>query len=282
MWLRRELQHGITVRLAIVWLISAAAVAVVTSITTAAGPVSIAVAAVVGGQLCAVVFFAAMLAASPLSYRFVRTYLDQPLQFVPVAGRSTKPALDRAAELARLEYVRTDTIADPTFCGSPVFDLFQSPDRTTTAAVSRSTGAIAFATMLEDGRLVHTANFLVPARDDVVANAAPALAGSDDEAGLMRASHAQVVRRFASQGVVPIATSGGVYVEALRRERLSYEEVGPLLMPFLRIDPDKRPGLGVALDPADIVDRGFLDAPVRERAQVAKLHTQHLEHLAAS
>ena len=282
MWLRRELQHGVAVRLAAVWLLSGAAIAAVGVTQNAGGAVQIAVVSVFLGQVFAAAFVVAMLVTSPLNYRFVRAFLNQPLQFVPVARRSTPQAADRSSELSALAFLRTSAIADPTFSHSPVFDLFQSSDNTTTAAVSQTTGAIAFATMLSDGRLVHTADFLVPARDDVVANAAPAYGASTNTTALMLASHAQVVGRFASQGVSPLATSGAVYVEALRRELLSYEEVGPLLIPFLRIDPTRRFGLGVAVDPADIIDRAFLDAPIRERAHVAKRHTQHIEQLAAS
>ena len=167
---------------------------------------------------------------NPLGYSFLKGYIASPYRYSIAASEGK--AHDEASEL--LGFYPVIAVHDATADPSPVFDLFQTGDRVTTASVSRASGAVSLFSQLDDGRILVTDSRLVVPHEGLAVNPAPGL-----HPARLIAAHNKAVASIPG-GATREPQALKLMSQALKLEHSAYCQLGPVLGPFLDLEPHRR------------------------------------------
>lgn len=209
--------------------------------------------AVVLGQIMALTRLALAISTNPLSFRYLSGYIGSPFAFAPlIAGPAQDHPEQVRAALDGWKLSRTITVHDPDADPSPVFDLFHSPSGVVLAAVSQTTGSLALMTELADGRILHTADLLVPPHPSIVVNT---IHGNPED--LARA-HTRLLAMLTTLDIRPVQTGVRVFADVMAAEHAAYADLGPFLGSVLNIDGRVSPNLSYTVDMDDLLEQSLL------------------------
>lgn len=209
--------------------------------------------AVVLGQIVAFTRLALALSTNPLSFHYLSDYIGSPFVFAPLdATADHEHPEDVRAALAGWKLTRTITVHDPHADPSPVFDLFHSPSGVVLAAVSQATSSLALMTELADGRILHTADLVVPPHPSIVVNT---IHGRPDD--LARA-HTRLLAMLTTLDIHPVQTGVRVFADVMAYEHAAYADLGPFLGSVLNIDGRVSPNLSYTVDIDDLLEQTLL------------------------
>ena len=210
---------------------------------------------ILAGQLAAVAQVGLGVTTNPLNYKYLKNYIANPYKFGPtrVDGEPHPIALE-LAEAWRLDlnFTVQDQSADP----PPVFDLLQSPSKVVTVSVSRASGVVSFLSLTEDGRIVHTDNFLVLPHEQLIVNTVKG------DAQALASSHVQLVDGLAKRGLKCVPTPPRIFLDAMKLEQETYGDVGPFLGSFLNIEDAAAPHrMAISLKREELLELALSDLP---------------------
>ncbi|MCB0994987.1 MAG: hypothetical protein KDB21_07850 [Acidimicrobiales bacterium] len=207
--------------------------------------------AALAGQAVAVAYIAAALRTNPVGRRFLRRYLARRPEFVPsVVDGDPHPAA-AAVEACGLFAVRS--VRDTATSGS-VFDLYQTRNRVVLAAVGRETGSLAFMSLLEDGRYLHTCDLLTLPHAGLVVNTV-----RSGDAAQLAAAHSDALHRLADRGARPVPSPLSAFAAVQHIEYDAYRDLGPWLGAFCNLTGAPSARLLVRLDPAEVLERTLVE-----------------------
>ena len=216
------------------------------------------------GQIFGLTRLAVAVTTNPLSYRYLSGYIDSPYSFEPLhvpdfdpLGHGFDPDSNLApkevsAALQGWKLTRTITVHDPQADPSPIFDLFHSPSGVVLAAVSQITGSLALMTELDDGRVLHTTDLLVPPHPSMVINT---VVGTPME---LAEAHTRLLAMLMTLNIKPSQTGVRVFADVMAAEHAAYADLGPLLGSVLNIDGRISPNLSYAIDTDDLLEQSLL------------------------
>ncbi len=215
------------------------------------------------GLICGFTRLAVALTTNPLSYRYLSDYIDSPYTFQPLhrsdiatqggLDADTSDTPDDVSEALRgWKLSRTITVHDPNATPSPVFDLFHSPSDVVLAAVSHATGSLALMSELNDGRILHTTDLLVPPHPSMVINT---IEGTPME---LAKAHTRLLGMLMSLDIKPVQTGVRVFADVIAAEHSAYADLGPLLGSVLNIDGRTSPNWSYGVDTDDLLEQTLL------------------------
>lgn len=176
---------------------------------------------ILAGQALALLRFALAMVANPLTLSYMRRYSGGPPAFAPGAVFGEPDPIGEL--LVEHGFVPALTVRDEPDAAT-VVDLYQSTGALVTAAVSRRTGQVSLLTGLSDGRILHTAAFVVPPHEQLVVNTV----ARADTATLMD-SHKSVLGVLALRSIRPCAATPRVWLQVTEYEHQSYHSLGPVV-----------------------------------------------------
>ncbi len=215
------------------------------------------------GLICGLTRLSVALTTNPLSYRYLSGYIDSPYTFEPLHrtdlasnGGADTDDPETPAEVTRAlrgwKLSRTITVHDPNAFPSPVFDLFHSPSGVVLAAVSHATGSIALMSELNDGRVLHTTDLLVPPHPSMVINT---IEGTPME---IAQAHTRLLGMLMSLDIKPVQTGVRVFADVIAAEHSAYADLGPLLGSILNIDGRTSANWSYSIDVDDLLEQTLL------------------------
>ncbi len=204
------------------------------------------------GQTLVVVRVVLGLATNPLNQSAVLRHIDNPTVLYRAPSEVGKLG-KVAVELGLLEFHPVLTARQPGIdgaAGDAMFDVLQSRDGHTTAALGRNSGTITLISRLTDGRLLASANLLIPPHSRLIVNQ-----GSGGLDALVR-EHRRLSDGLSRQGIHFRSAPPTLLTDLLLIEHESYRELGPFLAPFLALESSRRPfRLALRLDPTTVIQR---------------------------
>ena len=228
-WLRRRIVASIATQTAETFAVAAVLTFIVIQWRTDEGPLTALFGSVVVAQIIAGARLGHAMRNNPLNYVFMRRYVDQPFSYSVARFHGEEEAHPVAEQLPGFAPVATirDRNADP----EPVFDVYHDPSRLVAASVSRASGAVSLISSLADGRLLVTDARLMPPHERLVMGLA-----DDDSLEAVIATHRRAIS--ARSDVVELASSAHqVVLDSLALEYDAYVSLGPMLSPFLDLEP---------------------------------------------
>ncbi|NNE96112.1 MAG: hypothetical protein HKN24_08810 [Acidimicrobiales bacterium] len=263
-WIRAYLGESLIVSIVVTSVIGTLSSYTFITLRSGLEPIAALPWAFVLGQIFALTRLAVAVTTNPLSYRFLAGYIQSPYSFEPLHvpnfdpdnydldARSPYPSAGVSDALTGWKLTRTITVHDPEAAPSPVFDLFHSPSGVVLAAVSQVTGSLALMTELDDGRILHTTDLLVPPHPSMVVNT---VVGAPME--LARA-HTRLLAMLMTLDINPSQTGVRVFADVMAAEHAAYSDLGPLLGSVLNIDGRISPNLSYGVDTDDLLERTLL------------------------
>lgn len=259
-WLRREITRYLAKRIGAEFLV--VALGVMAWMTWRGQPQHLSVAfSLAVSQLFVIVRVATALATNPLSQSAVNDVIENPIR---LSGCS--PDLDAlgamGVELGLLGFhpvvtvVRTDSPDaanqnDAAPLDEPLYDLLQSRDGQTAAALGRDSGTVTLMSRLVDGRIVVTSDLLIPPHHELIVN----VIGDADLAAMGR-SHQHLLNGLERNGLHLRPTRPVILSDLLAIEHQAYRDLGPFVAPFLALDQTRRPlRLSLRLSSATVLGR---------------------------
>jgi hypothetical protein len=253
LWLRRRVLASIARKTAATWAVAFVVASVLILWRTSLETVGALAVAFVAAQLVAVARIVMAVRNNPLSYEFLRRYIDGRHRYTIFETDGDQHEI--ASEL--LGFYHVITVHDPEALPSPVFDLYQTADRVTTAAVSRVTGAVSLCSKVGDGRVLVTDSRVVVPHEGLVVNIAPG-----KHPALLIPSHHRALAGVPGGGVPePLALK--MMSRTLMLEHEAYSQLGPLLGSFLDLEPHRRSfgRLFAGIHPEELSRLGLPDRP---------------------
>lgn len=215
------------------------------------------------GQIFGLTRLAMAITTNPLTYRYLARYIESPFTFEPLhtpdlatEGGPNSPTDDFSADVSAAldgwRLTRTITVHDPNADPSPVFDLFHSPSGVVLAAVSHFTGSMALMTELDDGRVLHTTDLLVPPHAAMVINT---VEGPPLE---IAKAHTRLLAMLTTLEIKPVQTGVRVFADVMAAEHSAYADLGPLLGSVLNIDRRLSANLSYGVDTDELLEQTLL------------------------
>ena len=230
-WLRRRITASVLAQTAATFAVVAVVVAVLLMWRTSAGVLTALPAALVIAQIVAIGRVVHALRSNPITYQYVQRFVSEPFRYQ--VTRLTDDPHDVASKLTNFCAVATlrDSVRDP----SPVFDVMQTADQTIAACISRVSGAVSLLSSLRDGRILVTDSRVVAPHQLLVVS----LAKSADLHVLLE-HHIRELRARTDVVALRPQRPHQVAVDLLMLEHETYRGLGPLIAPFLELEPGRR------------------------------------------
>lgn len=230
LWLRRRIFASIAIQIGLIFLVAFAIAGGLLAWRTDAALMTTVPAAFVAAQALTIGRFVLALRNNPLGYDYLKRYIDSPyrLSALYLSGRPHP----ESREL--LGFHAVGVVGDPTADPSPEFDLFQTVDQGTTAAVSRASGAVSLFSQLCDGRILVTDSRVVVPHEGLAVNVGAGLHPSR-----LIPAHNKAITASAG-GAIPQSDALDLFSRALTLEHTAYCQLGPFLGPFLNLEPKRR------------------------------------------
>lgn len=267
-WLRREITRYLAKRVGTEFIV--VALVVMAWMTWRGQPQHLSVAfSLAVSQLFVIVRVSIALATNPLSQGSVNEVIDNPIS---LSGRS--PDLEAlgavGVELGLLGFHPVVTVvrtkgpgaahqtanhtanqADTASLDEALYDLLQSRDGQTAAALGRESGTITLMSRLVDGRIVVTSDLLIPPHHELIVNVI-----SDMDLASMARSHQHLLNGLQRNGLHLRPTRPVILSDLLAIEHQAYRDLGPFVAPFLALDQTRRPlRLSLRLSSATVLGR---------------------------
>ncbi len=270
-WLRRKILRYLTKRLVLEFVVSVFAL---WTLLTFLGwsQVEVAPFAIVAAQILVLVRATISLSTNPLSQQAVSQMIENPTILIRSTSDLTglgkvgvelglfefHPVLSASLPLAKTTAPPEDELTDE---GLILFDVFQSRDGHTTAALGRQGGTITLISQLTDGRILASTDLLIPPSERLIVNQ---VAGGDLES-LIR-THRRLLDGLTRRGIHLRPAPPTLLLDLLAIEHESYQQLGPFFAPFLALDPVQRPfRLALRIDPSQLLGRsGRRPSPARD------------------
>ncbi len=260
-WLRRKILRYLTKRLVLEFV---AVVVALWILLTFLGwsQVEVAPFAIVAAQVLVLLRATISLSTNPLSQQAVSQLIENPT--VLIRSTSDLAGLGKTGvELGLFEFhpVLTASLPyDETKDGPEnetsdeehiLFDVFQSRDGQTTAALGRQGGTITLISQLTDGRILASTDLLIPPSERLIVNQ---VAGGDLER-LVR-THRRLLDGLTRRGIHLRPAPPTLLRDLLTIEHDSYQQLGPFFAPFLALDSTPRPlRLALRIDASQLLGR---------------------------
>ncbi len=260
-WLRRKILRYLTKRLVLEFIVLVVAL---WSLLTFLGwsQVEVAPFAIVAAQIIVLLRATISLSTNPLSQQAVTQIIDNPT--VLIRSSSDLTGLGKiGVELGLFEFhpvlsasLPFDDTTAPSEDGSTddgliLFDVFQSRDGHTTAALGRQGGTITLISQLTDGRILASTDLLIPPCERLIVNQ---VAGGDLES-LVR-THRRLLDGLTRRGIHLRPAPPTLLSDLLAIEHDCYQQLGPFFAPFLALDPVRRPfRLALRIDASQLLGR---------------------------
>lgn len=236
--------------------------------------------AIVAAQILVLLRATISLSTNPLSQQAVSQLIENPT--VLVRSTSDLAGLGKiGVELGLFEFhpvlsasLPLDQAADQsdsesTNEGLVLFDVFQSRDGHTTAALGRQGGTITLISQLTDGRILASTDLLIPPSERLIVNQ---VAGGDLES-LVR-THRRLLDGLTRRGIHLRPAPPTLLLDLLAIEHDSYQQLGPFFAPFLALDPTPRPlRLALRIDASQLLGRSGRQPAATQRGAGKTLAT---------
>ncbi len=279
-WLRRKILRYLTKRLVLEFVV---AVVVLWVLLTLLGwsQVEVAPFAIVAAQILVLIRATISLSTNPLSQQAISQLIENPT--ILVRSTSDQAGLGKiGVELGLFEFRPVLTASLPyddgtdgpegelTNEGLILFDVFQSRDGHTTAALGRQGGTITLISQLTDGRILASTDLLIPPSERLIVNQ---VAGGDLES-LIR-THRRLLDGLTRRGIHLRPAPPALLLDLLAIEHDSYQQLGPFFAPFLALDPSPRPfRLALRIDAGQLLGRSGRQ-PSTTQSDAGKTLTSH-------
>ncbi len=262
-WIRAYLSESLVVSIVVTSAIGTLLSFTFITLRSGLEPIAALPWALVLGQVFGLTRLALAVTTNPLSYRYLANYIESPFTFEPLytsdiaaeGGPSYADGLASAEVTAALDgwrLTRTITVHDPRADPSPVFDLFHSPSGVVLAAVSHVTGSMALMTELDDGRILHTTDLLVPPHPAMVVNT---VEGAPLD---IAKAHTRLLAMLSTLDIRPAQTGVRVFADVIAAEHSAYADLGPLLGSVLNLDRRVSANLSYRVDTDELLEQTLL------------------------
>lgn len=256
-WIRAYLGEALLVSLIVTAVIGTLVSYAFLVMRTGLAPIAAMPWAAMLGQIVALTRLALAMSTNPLTFRYLSDYIATPFTFSPLPAVADeleggeRPA-DVESALQGWKLSRTITVHDPGAEPSPVFDLFHSPSGVVLAAVSRATGSVSLMTELADGRILHTADLVVPPHPAMVINT---IDGTPHD---LAKAHTRLLAMLTTLDIRPVQTGVRAFADVMAAEHSAYADLGPFLGSMLNIDGRLSPNLSYTVDIDDLLEQTLL------------------------
>ncbi len=279
-WLRRKILRYLTKRLMLEFVVTVVALWVLLTLL-GWSQVEVAPFAIVAAQILVLIRATISLSTNPLSQQAISQLIENPT--ILVRSTSDQAGLGKiGVELGLFEFRPVLTASLPyddgadgpegemTNEGLILFDVFQSRDGHTTAALGRQGGTITLISQLTDGRILASTDLLIPPSERLIVNQ---VAGGDLES-LVR-THRRLLDGLTRRGIHLRPAPPALLLDLLAIEHDSYQQLGPFFAPFLALDPSPRPfRLALRIDAGQLLGRSGRQ-PSTTQSDAGKTLTGH-------